>query len=158
MSQTISVGVVGPSHWSYMAAVMAEGLHKAGGAKRIEGNEIPSGVYSDALEFYTLALQAAGDAVPKNPPASFNAYMIAVEAARASWPTVPGTRQEIGACLGRYLSFLRKLQQPRDLVPEELETAEALRKFFLQLQMEGEAEAYEQGVYFEPLPGAVHLA
>ncbi len=157
MSQTISVGVVGPSHWSYMAAVMAEALQKTTQAGRIEGSEVPSGVYSDALEFYTLALQAAGDAVPKNPPASFKAYMIAAEAARASLPTGLGTRQEIGACLGRYLGFLRKLQQPRDLVQEELETAEALRKFFLQLQMEGEAEAYEQGVYFEPLPGGVHL-
>jgi hypothetical protein len=158
MSQTISVGVVGPSHWSYMAAVMAEALQKTAEAGRIEGSEVPSGVLSDALEFYTLALQAAGNAIPKNPPASFNAYMIAVEAAQASCRTVLGTREDIGHCLRQYLGFLKRLQEPRDLLQEEMETAEALRRFFLQLQMEGEAEAYEQGVYFEPLPGGVHLA
>ena len=102
MSQTMSVGVVGPSHWVYMATVMAECLENVARTNRIEPNEIPVGVYWDALEFSGLALQATGDAVPDNPPASINAYVIAADALRRSSRDLPRTREDIDHRLEEY--------------------------------------------------------
>src|SRR5260370_42002212 len=83
MSQTVSVGVVGPSHWAYMASVMAEKLQQMRNAKQTGPDQIPVGVYRDAQEFYRLVLEAAGDRTPLNPPASINAYALDADPLRA---------------------------------------------------------------------------
>jgi hypothetical protein len=157
MSQTISIGVVGPSHWTYMATVMAQRLEKVANAGCFGPDAIPLGVSYDAREFFDLALQAARDVPPANPPASVNAYAIAADLVRASSRSVPNTREDIGSRLEQYNSFLSSLQQPRTLSEEELDTVRALQRFFDCLKEEGEAEAYEQGVFLEPVPVGLRL-
>jgi hypothetical protein len=135
-----------------MATVMAECLENVARTNRIEPNEIPVGVYWDALEFSGLALQATGDAVPDNPPASINAYVIAADALRRSSRDLPRTREDIDHRLEEYAGFLRTLETPRELNQKESETVKSLRTFFSRLKEEGESEAYEKAVYLEPVP------
>ena len=149
MSQTVSIGVVGPSYWSYMSAVMAERLEKEIRTKLVEPEDVPKSVYKSALRFFRLVLQAAGDTIPENPPASLNAYVIATKAVKESSKPLPKTDQELETCLRGYLDFVERLQKPRKLTKEELETAKALQKFFLQLKQQGEAEAYESYSQFQ---------
>src|SRR5580704_1412968 len=99
MSQTVSLGVVGPSHWAYMASVMAEKLQHVANAKQTVVGQIPVGVYRDAREFYRLVLEAAGDGTPVNPPASINAYALAADAVRAV--RADASRAEVEQTLGR---------------------------------------------------------
>ena len=149
MSQTISVGVVGPSYWLYLATVMAERLEKVATKKRINAGDFPEGASNDALEFFRLALQAAGDNLPQNPPASVNACKIAADAVRGSVQPAPKTRRELKEHLCLFSSFVDDLQKPHKLNAGEVKTAKALSRFFLRLQQDGEAEAYEQVVYLE---------
>ena len=148
MSQTISVGVVGPSHWAYMASVMAEKLEQIKNARRTDAARFPKGVYHDALEFYKLVLEAAGDGSPKNPPASINAYAIAADAVRAVCTNVD-SRSDVAKTLHTHQSLLESLQQARILEQQEVETLSSLQSFFVWLKHEGEADAYERGVGYE---------
>jgi len=147
MSQTVSVGVVGPSHWAYMASVMAERLQQIRNAKQTAAAQIPAGVYRDAREFYRLVLEAAGDGTPGNPPASINAYALAADAVRAA--RADASRADVEETLGRQKALLDKLQQPGGLNEAELDTLSSLHAFFLWLKQEGESDAYERGVGYE---------
>lgn len=149
MSEIISVGVVGRSYWSYMAIVIAKCLERIIDVKRIEYRDIPQGVYKDARQFFGLVLQAAGDTVAENPPASLNAYVIAMDTATSVAQPILATRLKFREFLERLSSFLDQLEEPHQLTREELETADILRKFFLQLHHDGEKEAYETTVSFE---------
>ena len=149
MSQTISAGVVGPSYWLYLAAVMAGRLEKVAKKKRLSIGDIPKGAANDAREFFRLALEAAGDDLPQNPPASINACKIAADAVRGSVRPAPRNRQELEERLALFSSFVEDLQRPHELSADETETAKALSKFFLLLQQDGEAEAYEQVIHLE---------
>ena len=144
MSQTVSVGVVAPSHWAYMASVMAEKLQKILNAKQTAAAQIPAGVYRDAREFYRLVLEAAGDGTPANPPASINAYALAADGVRAA--RANASRADVEETLCRQKALLDKLPQPYALSEEELKTLSSLRAFFLWLKQEGECDAYERGV------------
>lgn len=141
MSRTPSIGVVGPSYWLYMAALTADCLEKVVRRKRIEFGVLQKGVHLDVLEFFRLVLPAAGELLPENPPASINAYIIAAKIVRKITPSATITHQEIEEIFKRYLQFCDRLQVPADLTDEEVETAENLRKFFIQLCREGENEA-----------------
>lgn len=159
MSQTISVGVVGPSYWTYMATVMAECLQKITQFNRIEPGQIPGGVFRDAVAFSRLALDATGNSTPDNPPASLNAYGIAAEVIRMSADDLVKSRKEVDQRLAAYADFIRKLGEPRALRERERETAHHLRTFFLNLKEQGEAEAYESSVAFGTVPvGLRHSA
>jgi hypothetical protein len=147
MSQTVSVGVVGPSYWAYMASVMAERLQQVANARQTVAGQIPAGVYRDAREFYRLVLEAAGDGTPVNPPASINAYALAADAVRAG--RADATRADVEQTLARQKALLDDLQRTRGLSEEELETLSSLHSFFLWLKQEGESEAYESGVGYE---------
>ena len=151
MSKTVSVGVVGPSHWAYMASVMATKLQKMVDAKRTLADQIPVGVYRDAREFYRLVLEAAGDDTPANPPASINAYVLAADAVRAA--RADASRADVEQTLGSQYTLLNNLQRSSVLSEDELKTLSSLRAFFLWLKEEGESEAYERGVGYE-LPAA----
>jgi hypothetical protein len=151
MSKTVSVGVVGPSHWAYMASVMATKLQKMVDAKRTLADQIPVGVYRDAREFYRLVLEAAGDDTPANPPASINAYALAADAVRAA--RADASRADVEQTLGSQYTLLNNLQRSSVLSEDELKTLSSLRAFFLWLKEEGESEAYERGVGYE-LPAA----
>lgn len=156
MSQTISVGVVGPSHWSYMAAVMAQRLERIVERHKVEAQDIPAGVYLDAEKFFDLVLQEFGGEARKNPPASINAYVIAADAVREAQSML--ATQDVKESLKEYSGLLSGLRAPRDLTAGELKTAMALRKFFLQLRKAGQAEAYERRIRFEePSPRMRYL-
>jgi hypothetical protein len=132
-----------------MASVMVASFKKIVHMSRIELGDVPKGVQNDAQRFFNLVLQAAGDNLPDNPPASVNAYVIAADAVKESSHSVLKTRQEFQHYLQRLSDFVGNLQLPRDLTEEELETAQDLRKFFLQLHRRGEAEAYGHSVHLE---------
>lgn len=150
MSQTISVGVVGASHWTYMATVMAERLDEAYRTNRIVAGSIPAGVYRDALAFSQLALQATGSSVPDNPPASLNAYVIASDVLRHSSHEPFPTSEDVNSQLQRYGTFLRSLSNAsREVSSAERETLESLVAFFQCLKEEGESEAYSRTLHFE---------
>lgn len=144
MSRTMSTGVVGPSYWSYMAAVMAGRLSNIIQAKSIKEGDIPTGVYKDSVAFFDLALQATNNFLPANPPASVNAFTIAVEVVKNSVSSVPS--EEIESYLEKYHRFVNNLHDPRNLNEEELEVARSLRMFFLKLQQAGEFETHKRMV------------
>lgn len=152
MSQTISVDVVGPSHWTYMATVMAECLEHIAKAGQVGLNAVPAGVHQDALRFSNLALQATGTSVPDNPPASLNAYVIASDALLRSSQELSQTRDCIDFQLKRFEAFLEALQTPRDLDDDDKQLVDSLRTFFVRLKEEGESEAYTRTMYLEPVP------
>jgi hypothetical protein len=147
MSRTVSVGVVGPSHWAYMASVMAAKLQQMIDAKQSLAGQIPVGVYRDAGEFYRLVLEAAGDRTPVNPPASINAYALAADAVRAL--SADASRADVEQTLTKQKALLDDLKQPRALNDEELKTLSSLQAFFLWLKQEGESDAYERGLGYD---------
>jgi len=147
MSKTVSVDVVGPSRWAYMASVMAEKLGQVAATKQTRAGQFPAGVYSDAREFYRLVLEAAGDGTPVNPPASVSAYALAADAVRAE--RADATRAEVEQTLERQKALLDDLPKTRELSTNELETLTSLQSFFLWLKQEGESEAYESVVGYE---------
>jgi hypothetical protein len=150
VSMTKSVGEVGPSHWSYMAGTLARRLGKIVRKKRIEEKDIPQGVYVDAKEFFELIVQALGARLPENPPASMNAYHIASEILRTSVSPAPNNLEDLEGHLERYSTFIHdRMARPTILKRPDLKTARELRKFFLELEREGEAEAYERRVAFD---------
>ena len=130
-----------------MASVMAAKLQQMVDAKRTLAGQIPVGVYRDALEFYALVLEAAGDVTPVNPPASINAYALAADAVRAV--SADASRADVAQTLGRQKALLDNLKQPRALSEEELKTLSSLHAFFMWLKQEGECDAYERGVGYE---------
>ena len=144
MSKTVSVGVVGPSHWAYMASVMAEKLGRMREAGQITPAQIPAGVFRDARHFFHLVLDAAGDHTPVNPPASVNAYVLAADAVRAAH--ADASRAEVEQTLEKQNALLDTLEQERELSDDEVATLSSLQAFFLWLKQEGESEAYVRGV------------
>jgi hypothetical protein len=147
MSQTISIGVVGPSHWAYMASVMAEKLARMGETRQADVAQIPVGVYRDAKRFFGLVLDAAGDHTPVNPPASVNAYALAADAVRATH--ADASRAEVAQTLEKQKALLDALQDTRALNHEDLQTLLSLQAFFVWVKQEGESEAYEGSVGHE---------
>jgi hypothetical protein len=148
MSQTMSIGVTGPSHWSFMAGVMADRLQKIATLGRVEAGVIPGGIYNDARQLLRLVLQAADDGIPDNPPASINAYVIALDAMKGVSQSLPKTRRELKERLDEYLAFVCSLREQRTLAGKEVDIAKSLAQFFQKLHEDGESEAYERRVYF----------
>ena len=144
MSMTILAGVVGPSHWAYMAKQFATKLEQVAQQRKIDANFISASIVLDAREFFQLASQFAQDEVPKNPPASANAYMIAAKAINASSPSDPDANAK--TVLEKYLAFVTNIQTPRSLDNDEVETAQHLRQFLTQLHADGRSERYESRV------------
>jgi len=158
MSDTISVDVVGPSYWAYMATVMAECLEKFVAEEEIRPDQIPPAIFDGAKEFFALVLEAAGDTFPENPPASINAYVIASEALRGASRPFPATSQDLRSELEEYSQFVDRLAEPQALTRvEDKEKAETLKKFFLHLAADGESEVYERSVRFEPMPAGYRV-
>lgn len=141
MSQTASEGVVGPSHWRYMATVMTNRL-----ADLLDGSKntaIPEGVLDAAKEFFTLVLDAQGDA-PRFPSASIANYLIATETLEKSVTPPPATTEENIAELKRYAEVLERLRGTVD--QSDRATVEHLQRFFSKLKESADAEAYEERV------------
>jgi hypothetical protein len=151
MSDTLSIDVVGPSYWTYMATVMADCLERISISQEVLPNSIPSGVYRDAKSFFGLVMQSAGKDLPENPPASLNAYVIAAYAVKESSDEEPKTLESLAELLEDYSTLLNRLDRPGELNEHEVNTAKDLQQFFRELAQAGEAEIYERTVdYFEP--------
>ena len=151
MSDTLSIDVVGPSYWTYMATVMADCLEQISISKQVRLNNIPSGVYRDAKGFFRLVMESVGKDLPENPPASLNAYVIAAYAVKESAEEEPETLDSLGEVLEDYSKLLDRLDKPGELDEHEANTAKDLQQFFRELAQAGEAEIYERTVdYIEP--------
>lgn len=152
MSQTQSVGVVGPSDWLYMATVMQRYLENIANTKRVE--ELPPrGIYEAAIEFFDLVLSAVNTtSVPDNPPASISNYLIATTALRGSQPI--STNTDVVTTLRQFADFVRRLAAPLQttLSGAESQVAGDVAAFFARIRSEGEAEAYEERVRFGTPP------
>ncbi len=151
MSQTQSVGVVGPSDWLYMATVMQRYLENIANTKRVE--ELPPrGIYEAAIEFFDLVLSAVDTtSVPNNPPASISNYLIATTALRGSQPI--STNTDVVITLRQFADFVRRLSTQLPTLSEaESQVARGVAAFFARIRSEGEAEAYEERVRFGTPP------
>jgi hypothetical protein len=146
MSMTYSIGVFGPSHWSCMAEKLATGLARIVSQQRIEQNSIPSGVYTDAKEFFKLVREALQTGLSENPQASIKAFAIAAEVYRTVYSDALPPREDVKKSLEEYARFALSLSEVRELKPQELELAKSLQKFLEQLHHDGESEAYEIAV------------
>jgi len=148
MSQTITPGDVGASHWTYMATVMYECLDDVLSEKRNVKVNLPSGVYRIALRFFDLVLQGANGKIPKNPVASYRAYLIAADAVAGSSFRDYSTRADLKKRLEQFRSFIEYLPEKSAFSKDEKEIAESLRHFFINLATEGETEAYQNKIHF----------
>lgn len=155
MSHTPSVGVVGPSHWTYVASVMADGLREIVSSRAVR-ETLPEGILGAAEEFFSLALESAAGRVTKNPPASMANFLIASEA--LSTPQTQLDRPSAKARqLRTYRSFIGRLRRRGRLTPSEIEQAGELQKFFARLREAGESEAYEARVAFAAPPTTLRM-
>jgi len=131
-----------------MASVMADSLASMAKRRKVKALDVPQGVYNDAVRFFNLVTEAAGKAVPKNPPASVNAYAIAANlVSRCADGT--HSRTEIGQRLNQYSTLVKRLAMPGNLTAAEVQTANLLREFFICLKDVGEAEAYDTSGHFQ---------
>lgn len=147
MSLTTSIGLVGPSHWTYTASIMTDRLTHILSAKQVKYDDVPAGVQKSAQRFFRLVRQAARSTTPKSGPASISAYIIASDAMRIASPSFPKSKQLLGKRFEQYDDFLRSFKRPHRLTVEEMKTAKDLRKFFQYLKQEGEAEDYAKAFH-----------
>jgi hypothetical protein len=172
MSQTISIGVVGPRYWSFMASRMADCLETVVQQGWLQQGSFPRNVLADALRFFDLVRQeltgitgtsrSSEQIALRNPEATFRAYELAQRAMNTL--TSQGShQQEISAdrsdALAGYaeracelLKLIDNSQVPTRLESEQVDTAKALIRFFRQLNANGEAEAYKERVAFGSTP------
>jgi hypothetical protein len=151
MSDTVSVDVVGPSYWAYMAAVMGECLEIISAKREVGAVHLPKGVYQDARRFFSLVMQSVQDNVDGNPPpGSMNAYAIAAYAVKESSAQPPSKLEELDDRLKEYSDLLTVLEHPKTLTEAEAEIAKSLSRFFRRLAELGESEIYEKTVDLEP--------
>ena len=151
MSRTMAVGVVGPSHWAYMAKVMAEALNKAVQKSLLVKTDIPAGVLFDAAHLSRLILEEArfrqGGEVPSNPPATINAYVIAqkaVERVVGYYPKKTETELLLHGCRLITDFFADKFCSLGD--ETTLQGAAFMANFFSELCKMGEEEGGDRGL------------
>jgi hypothetical protein len=144
MSRTLIPGVVGPSHWAYTALVISKRLNEIISAREVRGNEIPTGVYEAAREFFDLVGGALEYKEAHNLVASNNAYLIALEALHTSEETSKENSPEV---LRDHSEFLQTLNNPRLLHGDELGRARDLQEFFGKLRELGTADRYMNAVH-----------
>lgn len=146
MSSTVSVGAFGSSYWSYMANIMADRLQKVAEDGKVDPEQIPRAVYRDALKFFALALDAAGDEIPDDPPASYDAYRSAMEAVSVIGADPELSRRAVNSRLKKLAEFNESLVRSRPLSKKESRTADELGDFFLELAREADEDVYEESL------------
>ena len=144
MSSTVSFGSYGPSYWSYMANIMADRLLKVAEDGKVDPAKIPRAVYRDALKFFALALDAADDEIPDDPPASYDAYRSAMEAVSVIGSDPELSRRSVNTRLRKLAEFNESLVRSRALSKKESRTADELGDFFLELAREADEDVYEE--------------
>jgi hypothetical protein len=133
MSWIMSIGVLSPSYYQYMAVVMSERLEKIVLKKRLEIDDIPKGILSDVKGFFEVLLDGIGTGVHKNPQATLNLYVIAMYVMKPS-----KNLREVDSKLKQYGELVNKLNISHDLSEEESGILKDLQKFFENLFKLGE--------------------
>ena len=141
MSDTLSVDVVGPGHWTYTAAAMARHLALVLEHGCTRPDEILVGVHENAKRFLAIALEASGDDLPLNPFVSFANYQIATETLETIHP-ISESLDEMNQRLRGFAALLQRLAAPGPLAAEESEVASDAQRFFEQLAEDGYGENY----------------
>lgn len=149
MSDTVSIGVVGPSYWSYTAAMMASHLKRVLAQKATDPAHLLTGVYQSARIFFAEVLEASSDRVPVNPNASLSNYKIATDTLVECLRPPPESRAKINERLQEYSALLDKLERPGVLSDHDLALAQDVRDFFSQLARDGDDETYVAAVGLE---------
>lgn len=140
MSRTSSPGVHEAHYWSYTAIMVADVLEKIVRTKTFAA--IPPGIRLDLEDYFKSAIEAMGEAPPRNPPASVTNYALAVEALHMAG-TVPKTRQEVTRLLEKFLKLIEKLGHGETPADEDYPLAEHQAKFLRAINRIGEDQHYE---------------
>jgi hypothetical protein len=111
MSLSPSIGVVGPSHWAYTAAVAADRLGKVVSEKRVTKGLIPEGVYRGIKRFFTLVLNPDGTQILSANIA--NCLIAANTVAQSAAEKAPRTLQEFADVMKDYSLFIDELTNER---------------------------------------------
>jgi hypothetical protein len=145
MSRTFSQGLVDASHWTFVAASMADSLRKSLGPPPRSAPSIPKGVHEAARDFFRIVMEAIDGGVPTNPVASAANYGIAIHAIQSSTNPATESEEEINEILRKYSGVMKAIDPElggTTLPPAE--DIEELAVFFEQLTRDGETVAYEQ--------------
>jgi hypothetical protein len=143
LSKTIAVGVVGPSHWAYMAVVMSEVLNRAVQKSALLKTDVPAGVLADAVRFSNLVLEEVRPSVSSNPLATINAYVMAkevVEKVIGHYPSDEEFEPLLDGC--RLLVDLKEKKEES----KNVKLLEFMAKFFSELHKMGEEDRYERAM------------
>lgn len=149
MSETLSVGVVGPGYWGFTASAMADHLEHVVREKSTDPDGVLPGVYRNAKRFFSSVLEATEEAMPDNPCATLANYKIATDTVMECLQPAPTDRAQVNQHLVHYAEFLERLMALRALEPDELKIATEVRDFFAQLARDGEEEDYLEAVRFD---------
>ncbi len=143
MSKSPAIGVVGPSHWAYMAKVMAEKLKEAVQKPCLARTDIPRGVLFDAVEFSKLVSKGVEPFASPDPPASLNTHTIALKVVERIIGRYPDQKDTellyLGCGLIVYLAEVGRLC-PKVLI------VNFMAKFFSELAKMGEEERGDRGL------------
>lgn len=142
MSKTISVGVVGPDHWTYMSNVMAGIFKKSAENRRLKKSDIPKGILADATDFSLLVLKGN---TTTNPLAGLNAQNLAVNVVQEMKGFCSLADQEklfLGCSLIALLGSSDKINEINN--PVIVPTLQFMSHFFSKLHQMGEEEAFRQ--------------
>lgn len=146
MSQSFAVGVYGPSHWTCMAQKMVEVFDLAAQKRFLRREDVPTGILKDAAEFCGLVLE--GHEVSSNPPASIQAFSVALKAVSAR--AASGFLDMEKFYLGSAIIIALDAGSSRKFGVRELETTfKFMADFFQELWMMGEKEQTAQTMGFE---------
>jgi hypothetical protein len=143
MSRTITPGLTDASHWTYIAAAMAEGLGKAVKGTETKPCLFPSAVLREAREFFQTASEALDDRIPSNTIATASTYLIVAQALRDITPSDESGR-EVKDILPQFMDVINSLDRPYKLSPEKIQNFKELSQFFWRIVRKGEEESYER--------------
>jgi hypothetical protein len=144
MSETISPGLVDESHWTFVAASMADALRKGVGDPTAVHRRIPKGVYRAACDFFRPVVEALGKSIPMSPVASAANYAIAFNALTASVSPTRLTEEESNLRLKEFSAILDGFSSQGSSPSPNTQNLEGLAAFFEKIAEEGEKKASER--------------
>ena len=151
MPETPSFEVVGPDHWTFAAAAMADHLEAVLRARQTLPESLLRGAYLAAKYYFALVLKAYQVEVPASQSASFSSYRIATDIVLNYVRPTPTTTSEVNGKLTRYAALMDQLQEPvTALSKEELDVAAEVMIFFRQLARKGEEQHYHEVIGSDP--------
>lgn len=140
MSKTITVDVVGPSHWAYMAHEMARIMKEVANRGVLKRSDVPPGILVDCVTFLGLVLEGSSSTSLTNPPASTHARVIALKALRGVISRNPNLADtdRLLFCCRMIVNFQKETQDLSN--PTLVPAFEFMSQFFSELSEMGEEE------------------